>query len=93
MDHQLPARPEREIRLLRASLKGVSVVGRIPNPFTLGFFAVASPTPSELLFSGLLWDRAEHQPPNPHRTELGYGTAASLLLRARVECGADAPVR
>lgn len=67
-----------EIRFLREAGSSVAVIGRIPNPFTGGANAIAL-TPSDILLSGPFLDRSFH-PTLP--------TLVTLLLRARVECGA-----
>lgn len=70
--HPAPGEPS-EIRFVRDSAGAVSVLGRIPNPYTTRFVA-APASPSDVVIAGGFYD-------TPNRT------LVTLLIRARLECG------
>jgi hypothetical protein len=64
-----------ELRVLRESARGMSVVATFPNPFT-GPFCAAPTAGSEVLLAGPRLDRTGAGP-----------TVVTLFVRLRVECG------
>lgn len=77
LEHKVPERRETEIRFARDTVGGVVIMGRVSDPYMLGFVATAAISPTEVLTAGL------HYIPNQY--------VVSLLLRARVECRGRKP--
>ncbi|HEX7052284.1 MAG TPA: hypothetical protein VF188_18910 [Longimicrobiales bacterium] len=78
-DHVVDGQPVRELRFVGEAADSLLAFGDIPNPYD-GKFAATTPAPSELLLAGPARGRTDHDP-----------VVRSLLLRLRIDCGADVP--